>query len=158
MDFMELGHALFLDKGKLKSKFIAADVFDGDSELKQLDAKVDILHASCFLHLFNWDQQVQIAKRIVRLLRPQPGSLLMGRQVGNLNPGEYKRRYGEGSRYRHDATSWEKMWVQVGEETGSRWKVDATLETENVEYFESERVMEWSPAGTRRLVFTVRRE
>lgn len=127
-EFMSLGYDLFLDKDKLKSKFIAANIFDPDSDLmKQLTNKVDIVHTSAFFHLFNLEDQLQIAKRVINLVRPRPGSLVIGRQVGNINPSSIARRSGSGTRYRHDDASWIKMWEQASQETGTSWKIEATL-------------------------------
>jgi len=128
MEFMSLGYDLFLDKDKLKSKFIAANIFDPHSDLmKQLTNKVDIVYASAFFHLFDWEEQFQIAKQVVNLIRPRPGSLVIGRQVGNINPSSVPRMSGNGSRYRHDGASWTKMWEQASQETGTSWKIEATL-------------------------------
>ncbi len=154
MDFMELGYDLFRDKDKLKSQFIAAGIFDEDSDLKLLDGKIDIIHTGSFFHLFTWDEQVQIAKRVVRLLKPKPNSMVIGRQFGNVKPGEYPRRSGKGTRYRHDVASWERMWEQVGNETGTKWKVEASL----VEMKQKEDFKHLYDNGARRLRFLVRRE
>ena len=127
-EFISLGYDLFLDKDKLKSKFITANIFDPDSALmKQLANKVDIVHTSAFFHLFNLEDQLQIAKRVINLVRPRPGSLVIGRQVGNINPSSIARRSGSGTRYRHNDASWIKMWEQASQETGTSWKIEATL-------------------------------
>lgn len=127
-EFMSLGYDLFLDKDKLKSKFIASDIFDPQSDLmKQLANKVDIIHTSAFFHLFSREEQFQIAKQVVNLIRPRPGSLILGGQLGNINPCSVPRQMGDGSRYRHDDASWIKMWEQVGQETGTNWKIEANL-------------------------------
>ncbi|RDW56962.1 hypothetical protein BP5796_13029 [Coleophoma crateriformis] len=155
--FMDVGYDLFLDRNKLKSRFIVADLFDETSSLYEWNGAMDIIHASSFFHLFSWEQQVAACKRCVQLLRPRSGSLIVGRQAGNINAGEYARDGGRGSRYRHDATSWARLWEQVGDETNSKWKVDASLEMEG--YFEAEgRFADWQKDTSRRLVFCVRRE
>jgi hypothetical protein len=160
MGFIDLGYDLFRDKDRLKSKFIAADVFDPDSELKQLDGQIDVVHAGSFFHLFNLEDQERVAKRIVKLLRPQPGSLVLGRQLGNTTPGEYPRRDGEGSRYRHDEASWEEMWNVVGRETGTKWKVEAQLARNEIPLIQEKARYKGSsvPPGICRLRFAVRRE
>ena len=156
--FMDVGYDLFLDRSTLKSRFLVADLFDDKSILYEWSAAIDIIHASSFFHLFSWEQQVAACKRCVQLLRPQSGSLIVGRQVGNINAGEYARDGGRGSRYRHDANSWARLWKQVGDETNSRWSVDASLEMEG--YFEGEerRFADWKEDTSRRLVFCMRRE
>lgn len=76
-----------------------------------------------FFHLFTWDQQILIAKRIVTLLRPQPGSLLVGRQVGKVKHSEGPEPEGSLIGYYHNEESWRAMWGVVGRETGTRWRV-----------------------------------
>src|SRR3954465_15997448 len=120
---MEIGYDLFFDKSTLKSQFIAGDALGPDSDLKQLDGKIDIVHAASFLHLFNWEEQVQVCKGLVKLFKPKPGCLLIGRQIGNVNPGEHGRRIdSKRTRYRHNGESFAKMWKEVGDETGTKWE------------------------------------
>lgn len=102
LDFIELGYELFRDKDTLKSRFIAADVFDASGPLTDIEGTVDIIGASSFFHLFNWDEQKKVALRVASLMKPQKGSLLVGRQVGHDEPGEAPRRNRQGSRYRHN--------------------------------------------------------
>lgn len=127
LDFVELGYDLFKDRDTLKSRFIAADILDEKSALKELDGSIDIIGASSFFHLFDWQGQKMVALRVAKLLKPQAGSLLVGRQVGNEQAGEHKRGSGEGSMFRHNSESWRKMWVEVGEELGMRFDVQGEL-------------------------------
>ncbi|KAK0930463.1 hypothetical protein LTR29_016708 [Friedmanniomyces endolithicus] len=123
LEFLDLGYELFADRATLESRFIAADVFDEGSALSELDGRVDIVDASSFFHLFSLDEQKKVARRVLALLKPREGSLVLGRQVGNLRPGEYARRGGEGTRYRHDVASWRGMWEEVGREKGVELEV-----------------------------------
>ncbi|KAK1086614.1 hypothetical protein LTR48_003385, partial [Friedmanniomyces endolithicus] len=118
LEFLDLGYELFADRSTLESQFIAADVFDEGSALRELDGGVDIVDASSFFHLFTLAEQKKVARRVLALLKPREGSLVVGRQVGNLRPGEYGMRSGEGTRYRHDVASWRGMWEAVGSERG----------------------------------------
>ena len=120
-----MGYRLFLDRDTLKSKFIEADITDANSALSELDGKVDIIYAASFLHLFNYEGQIEVCKRLVKLSREKKDSLILGRQVGNTNAGEYVQATNEsGIMYRHNAESFKKMWDEVGEETGTKWRVD----------------------------------
>ena len=127
LEFLDLGYELFNDRATLKSRFIEADVFDADNPLKELDGQIDIVDASSFFHLFSWDQQMVVARRVAALLRPQKDSLVVGRQVGHDEPGESLRGDGRGSRYRHDVASWRSLWDKVGAETGVKYEVDGFL-------------------------------
>jgi hypothetical protein len=148
--FIDLGYELFRDKATLKSKFIAADVFDPDSELKQLDEQLGIIYATCFFHLFDWNQQVAIGKRFVKLLKPEPGALILGYHVGQSEPSELQALTLKGKMYRHNVDTWEKMWQQIGDETGTRWDVKAELFSGTANYT-------WMPLGSGIMKFQVRR-
>jgi hypothetical protein len=153
LDFISLGYDLFLDKDTFKAHFIAADVFDDDSDLvKQLSGKIDIIYTGAFFHLFDLEEQEKIAKRVVGLLKDKPNTLILGRQVGNLKPGNYQKQSGQGLRYRHDENTWTKLWDKVGEETGTKWKVDASLTDAS-----GESEWSWQDPDVKMLRFAVRR-
>lgn len=155
LDFMELGYDLFLDRETLKTKFIPSDVFDPDADIKELDGQVDMLHAASFFHLFGLDQQKTVARRVVKLLKPQKDSLLVGRQVGNVKAGESPHgTTPRGNMYRHNIESWTKMWKEVGQETDTEWEVKAELTAwPGIPGGGGPGLQE----GTRRLQFAVRR-
>lgn len=123
-DFIELGYELFQDKGKLQTKFFAANVFDETSSLAELNGTIDIISTNAFFHLFNWDQQKKASLRVVRLLKPKKDSLVVGRQLGSAKPGEHSRWTKEGTAYRHNMVSLQKFWDEIGEEVGATFRVD----------------------------------
>jgi len=127
-DYINLGYELFLDKETLGIQFFEADVFDSESDLKQFDGEMDIVHAAAFFHLFDYDDQVKVGKRVVKLLKPQEGSMVLGRQVASLEPGPKPHRTNpEKFMYRHDGATWQKMWDEIGEATGSKWKASVEI-------------------------------
>ncbi|GAB7350332.1 hypothetical protein MBLNU459_g0964t1 [Dothideomycetes sp. NU459] len=156
LDFMELGYELFLDKDSLKSKFIVGDVFDPESDLKPLDGRIDILHAAAFFHLFDYEDQKKIGRRVVRLLKPKKGSLLIGRQVGNAKGGTFDHRTNPARKmFRHDKETWAQMWKEIGAETDTVWEANAELlEWKGVIPASGQ---QWQPDGVRQLRFSVRR-
>jgi len=153
MDFINLGYDLFLDKDKFHAHFIAADILDPESDLiKRLTGKVDMVYTGSFLHLFDWEEQVEVAKQIAKLLRPKPGSLIMGRQIGNKKPGSYPRRSGGGFRFRHDESTLVKMWEEVTQTTNVKFKVESSmLPLPSVNRL-------WQEEGVTSLLFSARRE
>jgi len=149
LEFFDLGYKLFRDASTLKAKFFAADIFDPYSPLAELEGKVDIIYAGSFLHLFNYEGQIVVCKRIVKLLREKKGSVVLGRQSGNVEAGErVHRTNGSQSVFRHNEESFKKMWMEVGEATGTKWRVD-------VQMFEVERK---SGTDGRAIRFSVWRE
>ncbi|KAJ5617692.1 hypothetical protein N7537_002806 [Penicillium hordei] len=128
-DFYDIGYDLFNDHDHLEAQFIVADIFDDNSDLvKNLTHKIDIVNAASFFHLFNWNQQLLVAKRLVGLLQDKTGSLLIGRQIGLVNPPPPEDKEAAGKHYRHDPATWKKFWEQVGCETGTKWEVETRME------------------------------
>ncbi|KAJ4322970.1 hypothetical protein N0V94_002125 [Neodidymelliopsis sp. IMI 364377] len=156
--FWDIGYDLFLDKSSLKTKFIEADVFDDKSGLQELAGKIDIVHAASFFHLFDWDGQVAAAKKVVRLLNPDSDNLIIGRQAGRLEAGDFTAQVEQTkSRYWHNPESWAKLWKQVGDETGTKWKVEANFD-ENVDLFRKTGGMaDFIPQDTKFMRFAVRK-
>jgi len=153
-EFFELGYKLFRDKETLKSTFIAADIFDAQSGLNQLQGKIDILYVGSFLHLFGYDKQVEVCKATVKLLRPKEGGLVVGRQIGHLEAGERPHRTNkEQTMYRHNETSFARMWEEVGEATGTKWRVKC--EALGLDDEDRRGRGNWPDEGLRRLRFSV---
>lgn len=116
--FIDAGYQLFKDEKRLpRDRFLCpADVFKNtpDDSLHALNDKVDILHITAVFHLFGEDLQEPVAERCLRLLRKQPGSrsLILGKQVGNIDASDVLRRDGN-KRFRHNEQSWKSLWEKV---------------------------------------------
>ncbi|KAF1359799.1 hypothetical protein EJ07DRAFT_165895 [Lizonia empirigonia] len=159
--FWDIGYDLFLDKSSLKTTFIEADVFDDNSGLQQLAGKLDIVHAALFFHLFDWDGQVAAAKKIVGLLNPASDNLILGRQAGRAEAGDFTAEVERTkSRFWHNPESWAKLWKQVGDETGTEWKVQAESD-DRVDLFRQRagmgRMAEFIPHDTKFMRFVIRK-
>jgi SAM-dependent methyltransferase len=132
-EFWELGYALFNDKDRLHSPFIQVDLLSADGGLpgglKELKGKVDVLYAGSLLHLFDYEEQVKVCELIIELLRPVKDSVVLGRQVGNVVAGETPRRTTDPDKkmYRHNDESFKKMWKDLGEKMGTKWRVEAEM-------------------------------
>ncbi|KFY75014.1 hypothetical protein V499_04993 [Pseudogymnoascus sp. VKM F-103] len=157
-EFWDLGYALFRDKASFKAQFLTGDVFDPASELGKLDGKVDVLHAGLFFHLFSYEQQIEVAKRTVKLMRPVEGSLLVGWQVGSSSDtGALRSEDGKKILYRHDEESWAGLWREVSEQTGVKFVVEAWMEDPPRVLAGNEDSDEAWLKDSRRLKFSVRR-
>jgi ubiquinone/menaquinone biosynthesis C-methylase UbiE len=123
--FLDLGYELFRDRDETKNKatFVAGDMLqEDDMRLEELTGKIDVIYASAFFHLFEREDQIKAAKRIIRFLRPEnPKAMIFGRNEGPKIVGWEK--------YVLDAESWRRMWDEVGEATGTRWKTEMDLES-----------------------------
>ncbi|KAI4168896.1 MAG: hypothetical protein LQ343_006051 [Gyalolechia ehrenbergii] len=147
-EFLDLGYELFRDHGRLQTPMLTADIFRDDGPLTDMEGKMDFVHASLFLHLFDWDKQVEACKQMVKLLKPLPGSTILGRQTGNMVAQE-RQLPAVANTWRHNDQSFKKMWQQVGEETNTHWNVWVKAEEIKGKHQE---------AGVCFLTFEVRRE
>ena len=125
--FIDLGYDLFGDRGTLRSHMVVADAADATADLSALEGKIDIIFLSSFLHLWDWKGQVTVAKRLVALCAPKKGTLLVGRQLGTTVPVEFPLQSPTQLTFRHNVDSFTELWKVVGEETGTRWQVEASL-------------------------------
>ena len=152
-EYISLGYKLFRDKDTLQAKFLTADVFDSKSSLAELKGHFDMIYAGSFFHLWGYDDQVKVSKAVAALLRPQKGSMILGRQVGAIQGIEVEDgNGGNGKMYRHSVESLQKMWKDIGDDIGVTFKVDASLRPL------SENHLRFHPSDTRRIFFTIRRE
>ncbi|KAH4253093.1 hypothetical protein HBI04_098590 [Parastagonospora nodorum] len=125
LEFIELGYELFRDHRTLKTQFLTADVFDPSSALTEIRGQMDMIFAGDFFHLWGYEKQVEVCKIVFALLRPQSGSMILGRQFGAADPEEKQGPVGVGMMFRHNVESFEKMWRDIGDELGIRITVKA---------------------------------
>lgn len=123
-ELWQIGYDLFSDKERMKAQFIEADVFDDNSQLQQFNGKMDIIIANQFIHLFDWDRQVIAMKKIVGFTSG-PNAIVVGYQ--RAREVSQKKAMTWGDMFIHDAQTWQDIWRLVGEETGTKWNVDAIL-------------------------------
>lgn len=123
--FLDLGYELFRDRNKEKSRatFVAGDMLDeDDAGLEELTGKIDVIYASAFFHLFEREGQVKAAKRMVRFFNANnTGAMIFGSNGGPKIQGWEK--------YVLDAESWQGLWDEVGEATGTSWRTEMEIET-----------------------------
>ena len=126
-----------------RDHYIAADLLaDNDTFLRSNLIKVlgpgqmDIISTTMFLHLFNYQNQLRAATRILRLLSHEPGSMVVGSQAGVVNPTEQALkppfdRTEDGEKrtiYRHSPASFTKLWEEAGLAAGVPLKVSAVFQ------------------------------
>jgi len=117
----DIGYSMFRDRSKFHAKYIESDILHPATALQKLYGKIDIIWITHVLHQWTWEGQVMAAKSLVKLSRV--GTIVVGYQVGadvaNLQmPTELMKA----ESYLHDPDSFGKMWDEVGDVTGSKWK------------------------------------
>ena len=130
-DYEDAGYALFRDKNRFQGHFIAADIFDEDPEgpLVRTEGTWDVVSIFMFLHTFDLESATRACKRILKLLKNDAGSYVIGTQTGELTPKEFPlqppfvEKAGEKTVYRHSRDSFVEMWEKVGREEGVALKI-----------------------------------
>lgn len=118
------GHALWRDETRFRDHFLAADVFATDGALARTDGTWDVVSIFMFLHVWNLPAQKRVCARILKLLKPQAGSWVVGTQTGSVLPRDFPLKpplVAEGeerSVWRHSMETFREMWEEVGREVG----------------------------------------
>ena len=87
------------------------------TSLTPLNHHVSVIHASAFFHLFNQEQQHQLAHLLGSLLSSEPGSIILGSHAGLEDTEENKEgavNYlpdGQVANFAHSPTSWNELWT-----------------------------------------------
>ncbi|OIW26034.1 hypothetical protein CONLIGDRAFT_708928 [Coniochaeta ligniaria NRRL 30616] len=152
-EFIGLGYDFFNDRDTFRGTFINADLLDrGNEEVRKVQGTFGIAQLGMVLHTWDLEGQTRACERVVELLRPERGVLVVGQSVGDLVGKEFSAR-GK-MLYKHDVETLTKMWEEVGRRTGTEWVVRATLD-EGLGINEQKRG--WDEPSTRRLSFEVER-
>ena len=160
-ELLHLGYQLFRDRDKLQATFVSGDMLAEPTapegqEIAGLQGQMDINFASSFLHVWDWDDMGKAARCLVSMIRPCQGSMIVGTQLGSLNAGQYKMPTSSGFNYQYDKESLGRFGQQVGDETSTRWEVEAEL-FQGLELTEN-RSHAWSEPDMRMVWFSAVRE
>ncbi|KAF8640222.1 hypothetical protein AX16_010119 [Volvariella volvacea WC 439] len=166
--FWDYGHELFNSTPQsFPATFLPGNAFDDNflsssppadssptvdphslTSLNPLKHKLSAIHASSFFHIFEEDQQLDLARRIATLLSPEPGSVIFGTHVsrpekGNRTEVTLKRSADDQSENRpqqymfcHSPDSWKELWDGIVFEKG-QVKVEAVLKEVSGEKYKS---------------------
>ena len=162
VNFWDLGYEMFCDRGKFRARFVEGDLFSvaegvGPTIEETVGAMMDIVNSSHVLHLFDYPTQLVACKKLTALLKPVPGSMVTGLQIGSIRG--YERPIGFGSKetqYLHNSESFEEMWRQLGEETGTKWLVNSRM-VDSASWRVNRKQWEYIGEDTRGLEYAVTR-
>ena len=128
-ELIELGYELFRDQDQLCTEFIIEDFVRDTPKLDRLKTKISFVNCGFFLHLWDWDGQVDAAKRIVDFVVKEKGTVITGVSAGSDVPGVWVDNPHRGRpMYLHDNQTFALLWRQIGRETSTKWMVHSALE------------------------------
>ncbi|KAF2499061.1 hypothetical protein BU16DRAFT_603032 [Lophium mytilinum] len=142
LDFEAAGHALFRDLDRFtRGHYIQGNIFaaDDDAEDKLLKTRGSwfFVHVSMFLHIWPLEQQEEAAANILKLLKKEPGAMVIGTQTGTLTAKNDKleppfcRQGEEKYVYRHNCESMAALWHRVADAEGVKVDVWAGWNAEH---------------------------
>ncbi|TVY84629.1 Methyltransferase trt5 [Lachnellula suecica] len=132
-DYITHGYKLFRDIHIIPpERFFAADILDeGDTHLKRLEGKLDVINAVHLMHVFSIEDQRKLVRRVITMLKQKPGVMFTGRTSGNLTSGyheltnaESTTKSAEGKIWEHTPESFKEMWKEESEAMNTQWDVD----------------------------------
>lgn len=80
------------------------------NNLTPLLGRVSAIHTSFFFHLFNEEQQTQVARKVASLLSAEPGSVIFGAHGGSREKGFLPSVVSERYMFCHSPESWVELW------------------------------------------------
>ncbi|PYH78621.1 hypothetical protein BO82DRAFT_377074 [Aspergillus uvarum CBS 121591] len=144
--FIELGYQLFRDHDRFAATFAVGDLaapgteaFEAGDIARTLQGRISVVFASSLFHMWNYEVQLRVAIRLVRLCREATGTgtgtgtgtIIAGRQMGSTLAGEHAMtgmtKDPTATHYRHNVESIKGFWSDVGRATGTGWTVEAGL-------------------------------
>ncbi|OJJ98940.1 hypothetical protein ASPACDRAFT_44569 [Aspergillus aculeatus ATCC 16872] len=126
--------------------------FEKGALAETVNGKLEVVLTNSVLHLWDYGTQVKVAARLVRLCKEKPGVMIAGRQMGARLAGHYalKGFKDDPMHYRHNVESIKGFWYDVGQVTGTRWRVEAEMywgeeweKTRNVSFTDENVRMLW---------------
>ncbi|KAH9986438.1 hypothetical protein F4779DRAFT_611818 [Xylariaceae sp. FL0662B] len=149
--FLNLGYELFNDRDSLQSTFIPGNVF-AENFLEKYRGKIDIVYLGRFLHLFSDMQQRAVMRQLGKLVRPQRGSMVLGRHLGAEEGGPFRMESSGWDVYRHDHHTIKALFQHCKDEGEmASWKVSSSLD-ESANRDDVSR--SWQGDGTQQMMFT----
>ncbi|KAK7689115.1 hypothetical protein QCA50_007806 [Cerrena zonata] len=154
-EFWDLGYKLFRDsKDIFPVTFIPGDILDNQflthgsskaevttvtdspslsslTNLTPLSGRLSVIHTSLFFHLFDEEQQAEVARKLGSLLSAEPGSIIFGAHGGSAEKGFRPAMVSSRSMFYHSPESWVNLWEKEVFEEGQvrAWAILREVET-----------------------------
>ena len=151
-EFWKIGYDLFRDKEKFKARFYQANIFDRASSLQALEGKMDIIYLDSFLHLFDWNEQLDVLNAIVKMSK---GNTMVARYQIGLVHGQAASNESKNQTKIcsfHDPETIARLWAETGHNTGTKRIVRSSLDSMTAMMLKK-RDYEWLGSDARALSF-----
>ena len=127
------GFDLFMDSNQSKGNLIAGDALKDDPsqwlETFGVEDGFNIVHVGALFHLFDWNDQLIIARNLTSLTRKRENAVIFGWQFAARNSGLVSLGPDkEAQIYGHNEESMKLFWKEVGEATGTKWSLQVRCE------------------------------
>ncbi|KXS95994.1 hypothetical protein AC578_8084 [Pseudocercospora eumusae] len=129
-ELVDIGYDLFDDSKTNKAKFMIGDALNPGTSFDTLKNSIDIINDSAFSHLWPWHEQRKVCTMMAGFSKP--GAMIVGRMTGSLKPAEYPAMVKGTTGWRHNVESLQRLWDEVGEATGMKWKAHGTMDLEGI--------------------------
>lgn len=123
---VDLGYELFCDGDSLRSTFLVGD-FMQDAVVEGLlgegEKEISVVNSGYFIHLWDWKGQVEVVKRLLKVLSGREGDLIVGVNFASCEAREVVVP-DSGPLFVHTLETFLRLWEEVGRCTGTRWQVE----------------------------------
>lgn len=127
--FIDLGFELFQDRTSMGCTFIIQDFFDQTKCLEKWTGRFNVINSGYFMHLWDWEGQVKVAKRMISILALHESCIVTGVHFGSENTGLWEKVPADNDPiFLHDSASLTELWQQVGKQTQTEISVWTTTE------------------------------
>ncbi|KAK0648680.1 methyltransferase domain-containing protein [Cercophora newfieldiana] len=150
--FLDLGFELFRDKDHLKAKFLQGSVTEDGGLWDELYGKFDIVHLGMFLHMWTYEEQIDVLKRAIKCLKPEVGVKIIGTKVGSVD-GRIEDWLGK-KIPAHNIETFKAFVDDAGKRTETKWEVDSELDHRYSKFNGRDT---WANERMRRLTFELTR-
>ncbi|KAL3479556.1 hypothetical protein BJX99DRAFT_221868 [Aspergillus californicus] len=128
-ELVELGYELFRDRETLKATFLAQDFFEDTPLFRKIDKTLGVINSGYFMHLWDWEGQVKLGLRMVKMLASgqEEGGLIVGVHFGLKRTKTVKTEDGR-EMFVHNSNSLLKMWGEIEGLAGRKLRVEVAVE------------------------------
>lgn len=124
-EYVQLGYQLFHDDEiKLQSQFLVQDFFVDTLRLNSIKQRIMVMNSGYFMHLWDWNKQLQTAKRMINLMAPKRGAVITGVHFGRQADAGMWAHVPQGleQMFLHNPRTLKRLWDEAAKATGSKWK------------------------------------